>query len=225
MTIRVVTNIVQHNWQDKPIGRVHAFMARKGAKVPSNTTAMCGFANGERHVFKATRQYITCKACIKAVDREFAKRPMTRAEMQVHADQHLVIAWPRIDGEKVTTNGYEEEALGLYEAVMGWCSEGYYVRVDRTMEQAQAVLDTVDWLRVVRVKVDFDIRMGNDSMMVSDHDVYFVSVARYQRLMRHCLKAVPLDKFEKEMHTAEALCKAANQKRTNVSGSISETSH
>lgn len=136
-----------------------------------------------------------------------------------------VVAWPRVEGIKVTTCGYDEEALGLTEYIAGWGPKGYYVRYDRTPEDTRKFMSSINWLRVIRIKTNFDIRAGRGMAIIRDAECWFVTVERYQRLIKHCSKNFSEEVFEKEVRKAIDVCKRNGQVPSFASGNLGEETH
>mgnify|MGYP001619695985 CR=1 FL=1 len=116
----------------------------------------------------------------------------------------IVVPWPMVNGVEVTTNGVTEDALGLTGIIGGWGREGFYTYGSRGVTKAQlkAVIETIDWERVLQVKSQFDIKSDGSYCVYRDDRVYWVTMRRYQRLMRQCLKNVPVGKFQIEIERA-----------------------
>ena len=109
-----------------------------------------------------------------------------------------VVPWPRVDGQKVPTCGYIEEALEL--PIEGWCGKGFYTRNPTELRQ---VIEQIDWRRVRDTNAQFSVRMGRGEMCFTDSPVYFVTEKRYQRLFRYCFKDIPVTKWQTEIEIAK----------------------
>jgi len=140
------------------------------------------------------------------------------------ASQFKIVAWAKIEDAEVHTCQRDEDALGLTEYISGWCKRGYYVRTDRTPRQTKRYMATIDWLRVVLVKTNFDIRAVGYMIIRSD-DVWFVTEHRYTLLMKHCLRKYSDEQFKHEFNKAVAQCKRNGQSKTSVSGQLTEETH
>ena len=81
----------------------------------------------------------------------------------------------------------------------------------------------IEWLRVARISSNFCVRPTAGAMIFTDKPVWFVSEARYMRLMRNCMKTFNEETFEKEVTTAIEICKRGGQKPTHTGGTIEVT--
>lgn len=125
------------------------------------------------------------------------------------------IPWPVVNGEKVTTCGVEEEALGLTPVIGGWGPRGYYVPyAARSADPTIAAIDAVDWKRVATVKAQFDIAAVG-YMVFTDQPTYFMPERSYKRLLKYCLKAVPEQEFQRRFNDA---LKNWGKRKETVSG-------
>lgn len=134
-----------------------------------------------------------------------------------------VVPWARIDNVEIHTCGIDEEALGLTEYIAGWCERGYYVRFDRTPQQARQHMAKIEWLRVAYIGARFGIRPERGVLIISDTPVWWVTEQRYMRLMKRCMKEIPEDKFKAEVAAAIRRCQQAGQRPIAKAGTLEET--
>lgn len=133
-----------------------------------------------------------------------------------------VVPYIEIDGVKCTTCQIDEEALGLTKFIAGWNETGYYVRPGITVNELKTFMKSIDWLRVTRVKSNFDMRAAG-YMVIRDSDCWFVTEVRYCRLLGFCSRNYTEEQFEHEMQIAINQCKRNGQRPTSVSGSLEES--
>lgn len=108
-----------------------------------------------------------------------------------------VVPWPRVDGKPVHTNEVMEDALGLTPLIAGWNQQGFYVSRSTTPDVLKAHIKTIDWGRVQVIDRRYDIKARG--YVVSRYtSAYWVTEARFMRLMRQCFRHVPASKFYAE---------------------------
>lgn len=111
-----------------------------------------------------------------------------------------ILPWPVVNGERVTTCGYEENALGLTPLIAGWCHEGFYVARGIRPGHLQRHIDSIDWKRVVEVKSKIDIYTPFMGVSVTPDPIVYVKYPKYEMAYRACFKSVSETAFNNTLN-------------------------
>ncbi len=112
-------------------------------------------------------------------------------------DSYGVVPWGKNKkGEKVTTNGVAETALGLTPFIRGWGPEGYFVANMGDAYNTIVTIAAIDWNRVESVRAQFctPFNQGAKPWELFDKKL-LLGPRNFTRVLQACYKSVPKRTF------------------------------